>query len=51
MTGPGVAKDTKRKPVVYIVDDDDGTWRGHITRRVSSRSRVRPYSEPCTGAD
>jgi two-component system response regulator FixJ len=24
MTGPGVAKDTKRKPIVYIVDDDDG---------------------------
>ena len=27
MTGPGVAKDTKRKPVVYIVDDDDGMHR------------------------
>lgn len=27
MTGPGVAKDTKRKPIVYIVDDDDGMRR------------------------
>jgi len=27
MTVPGVAKDTKRKPVVYIVDDDDGMRR------------------------
>lgn len=27
MTGPGVAKDPKRKPVVYIVDDDDGMRR------------------------
>lgn len=27
MTNPGIAKDTKRKPVVYIVDDDDGMRR------------------------
>jgi FixJ family two-component response regulator len=27
MTGPGVAKDPKRKAVVYIVDDDDGMRR------------------------
>ncbi|HET9449007.1 MAG TPA: response regulator transcription factor [Steroidobacteraceae bacterium] len=27
MTAPGTAKDAKRKPVVYIVDDDDGMRR------------------------
>jgi two-component system response regulator FixJ len=27
MTSPGVAKDPKRKPIVYIVDDDDGMRR------------------------
>jgi len=27
MTSPGAAKDTKRKPIVYIVDDDDGMRR------------------------
>jgi two-component system response regulator FixJ len=27
MTSPGVAKATKRKPVVYVVDDDDGMRR------------------------
>lgn len=27
MTSPGSAKDTKRKPIVYIVDDDDGMRR------------------------
>ena len=27
MTSPGTAKDTKRKPIVYIVDDDDGMRR------------------------
>ena len=27
MTGPGAVKETKRKPVVYIVDDDDGMRR------------------------
>ena len=27
MTGPGATKETKRKPVIYIVDDDDGMRR------------------------
>jgi two-component system response regulator FixJ len=27
MTGPGAVKDAKRKPVIYIVDDDDGMRR------------------------
>jgi two-component system, LuxR family, response regulator FixJ len=27
MTGPGATRETKRKPVIYIVDDDDGMRR------------------------
>ena len=27
MTNPGATKDTKRKPIIYIVDDDDGMRR------------------------
>jgi FixJ family two-component response regulator len=31
MTGSGATKETKRKPVVYIVDDDDGMRRALTT--------------------
>jgi two-component system, LuxR family, response regulator FixJ len=46
MMGPSVAKDTKRKPVVYIVDDDDGMRRALTILMTTVGYQPMAFSRP-----
>jgi len=46
MTSPGATKDTKRKPIVYIVDDDDGMRRALTTLMTTVGYRATAFSRP-----
>ena len=46
MTNPGAAKETKRKPVVYIVDDDDGMRRALTILMTTVGYQPMAFSRP-----
>jgi two-component system response regulator FixJ len=46
MTGPGAQKDTKRKPVIYIVDDDDGMRRALTVLMTTVGYQPLAFSRP-----
>ena len=46
MTSPGPAKDSKRKPVVYIVDDDDGMRRALTVLMTTVGYQPMAFSRP-----
>jgi two-component system, LuxR family, response regulator FixJ len=46
MTGPGATKETKRKPVIYIVDDDDGMRRALTVLMTTVGYQPMPFSRP-----
>jgi two-component system, LuxR family, response regulator FixJ len=46
MTSPGAARDAKRKPIVYIVDDDDGMRRALTTLMTTVGYRSLAFSRP-----
>ena len=46
MTGPGATKDSRRKPVIYIVDDDDGMRRALTTLMTTVGYQAMPFARP-----
>jgi two-component system, LuxR family, response regulator FixJ len=46
MTGPGATKETKRKPVIYIVDDDDGMRRALTVLMTTVGYQPMAFSRP-----
>ena len=46
MTNPGTSKETKRKPVVYIVDDDDGMRRALTVLMTTVGYQPTAFSRP-----
>jgi two-component system, LuxR family, response regulator FixJ len=46
MTGPGATRETKRKPVIYIVDDDDGMRRALTVLMTTVGYQPMAFSRP-----